>query len=262
MNLDAARCHIISQAYPIVQATIRENTITIKRDCLLQARPNQHTRRNHITKLTHKSLSRLARTVTETEQPLSSILTLSYGPTFPSDGKQVKRQLNTFLSWLRSKGLTDYVWFLEFQRRGAPHFHVLCGWDYDRTLHDQIATRWATILARDMNLSDQEKKAIVRQHKRARTYEAIREKDGAARYAIKYACKLEQKLVPILFSNVGRFWGASRSIVSQISPGQIVDITEDELRQWLADRCQDTANWLHLPEIIFIRRPGKKHTKT
>lgn len=257
MKLTEERAILISCAYPVVQARIRNNTVQIKRTCLLQARPNTNNRRSKITKLTHKSLSRLALTVTETETPLLSILTLSYGATFPSNGSQSKRHLNSFLSWLRSRGYTDYVWFLEFQDRGAPHYHLLCGWEYDKSLHRDIAHRWASILRKSLDLTEDEFKAIRRQHNRKAVYEKIRKRDGAARYAIKYACKLEQKIVPVLFSNVGRFWGASRSVKEAINPGHLIDVTETELRHWLADRCQESADWLHLPEVIYLRKRHK-----
>ena len=53
-------------------------------------------------------------------------VTLTYPDEFPKDGEEVKRHLDVFLKRLKRKypGLAG-AWKMEFQRRGAPHFHVI-----------------------------------------------------------------------------------------------------------------------------------------
>jgi hypothetical protein len=54
-----------------------------------------------------------------------SFSTLTYPNSFPSDGRVCKKHLNLLLTHLRADdpGI-KYVWFMEFQARGAPHFHL------------------------------------------------------------------------------------------------------------------------------------------
>jgi hypothetical protein len=100
------------------------------------------------------------------------------------------------------------LWFLEFQRRGAPHFHLLV-FGSGFTLFDLpsfqkwLSNSWAEIVAHPDPLEYQK-------HLSSGT--------GAARYrrehfgyALKYATKLEQKKVPFEFSDIGRFWGCWHS---------------------------------------------------
>lgn len=53
-------------------------------------------------------------------------LTLTYPDEFPHDPEVWKRQLHAFFqAWSRQYGTPKAVWVLEFQRRGAPHFHIV-----------------------------------------------------------------------------------------------------------------------------------------
>jgi len=53
-------------------------------------------------------------------------VTLTYRNTLPKDGKELQRHLNLFLTKLRRyRENFHYVWRLEFQKRGAPHFHLV-----------------------------------------------------------------------------------------------------------------------------------------
>ncbi len=53
-------------------------------------------------------------------------LTLTYPKEFPHDPLVWKRQLKTFMkAWARQYGQPRAVWVLEFQERGAPHFHIV-----------------------------------------------------------------------------------------------------------------------------------------
>lgn len=51
-------------------------------------------------------------------------LVLTYGASWPSDGHVLKRHLRALTQVLRRREYKG-VWKLEFQKRGAPHFHIL-----------------------------------------------------------------------------------------------------------------------------------------
>ena len=66
--------------------------------------------------------------------------------------KEVKKHLNAFLMWLRRRGYV-YFWCLEFQQRGAPHFHLFLGKRTGQAAGDivrlrrEIALSWYRIVA-------------------------------------------------------------------------------------------------------------------
>jgi hypothetical protein len=133
------------------------------------------------------------------------MVTLTYPGFFESDGAIVKEHLKRFLQELRrhyirshsDDGSHSSFWFLEFQSRGAPHFHIFTTWSGDK---DWTARTWYRIVGSDDN-----------RHLVAGTrVETIRAgRKGTIAYASKYAAKAEQKEVPENYDNVGRFWGVT-----------------------------------------------------
>jgi hypothetical protein len=100
------------------------------------------------------------------------------------------------------------LWFLEFQSRGAPHFHLLFfgfGFQlFDLTkFRKWLSGAWADIVAHP-DPSEYQK------HLSAGTGADWCRAEHFG-YALKYAAKLEQKLVPPEFSDIGRFWGCWNS---------------------------------------------------
>jgi len=154
-------------------------------------------KRNEVMEFSRKSRERLAFVANNTQAEFVVMVTLTYPLHFPSDGAEVKSHLNRFLTWCRRNGIVDYLWFIEFQRRGAPHFHVLVDGYLNKTA---VAEEWFAIVGSGDS-----------RHLAAGTrVEWLRSKDGGARYAAKYAYKMEQKTVPSDYRNVGRFWGHSK----------------------------------------------------
>lgn len=154
---------------------------------------------------------------------------------------------------MRDFGEFDYCWFLEFQRRGAPHIHILLTLpEPDKLGRVEFALLWANIVAPPTR-EEKEKIFLVHAHavKGKTAWEAIREKDGAKKYALKYALKTYQKDVPETFQDVGRFWGTSRNV----PPAEIrrIPITEQELREILTKLDNPVAGWPILPKIVFMR---------
>ena len=161
--------------------------------------------RGDVVKFSDKSLRRLAFVASNTSVDFDVMVTLTYPGEFPTDGKRVKANLNAWLTWLRGEfDGVSYLWFLEFQKRGAPHFHVLIanGFKVSGDIKRDVSERWYRIVG-----SGDERHLVA-----GTRVEKVREKDGARRYAVKYAQKAEQKTVPDEYRSVGRFWGHSRDV--------------------------------------------------
>lgn len=194
-------------------------------------------RRNHdppprgtIVEFSYKARQRLAFVAANTPVEFRTMVTLTYPAVFPSNGMSVCVDRQTFLKFCRREfGAPFYLWFLEFQRRGAPHIHLLLDWPLPRLRADvqavrfRVAASWYRIVG-----SGDEK------HLAAGTrVERLRSAEGGARYAVKYACKMRQKAVPKAYQNVGRFWGCSKAVIPR--PEAILRCTEDDIRATLDD---------------------------
>lgn len=175
----------------------RQDTI-IRRQVRRHHRPNEPNgrqaggNRRPITRLTRKAANNMKFKARNME-PCKVFLTLTYPGAYPTDGKLVKEHWRKMRAWLVRRGIGGF-WCLEFQLRGAPHFHVFLT---ERVDKEEVSRVWYEIVG-----SGDEK------HLRAGTrIEAIREPQALAVYAAKYACKMEQKDVPEDYQDVGRFWG-------------------------------------------------------
>lgn len=162
--------------------------------------------RSDVDGFSEASKRRLRRVASEAGDSLVSQFCLTYHLSDP-DGETVKRHLNTWLTWLRRRvpGI-KYLWVLEFQRRGVPHFHVFLSVDIhsDNKLHADMAKKWHAITC-------EEDKAHLNVHLNAKNW--IRWDMGTGSYVCKYIDKQNQKNVPDYFGWVGRFWGSSRSLM-------------------------------------------------
>jgi hypothetical protein len=155
----------------------------------------------------HQSVKRLRFACDELSWRFKSMFTLTYPDAYISDGRRVKRHLDTFIKFLKRFLLKTYghvlagLWFLEFQKRGAPHFHLFTNYVISmlefRKLAESVSEAWYRIVSSgDKN------------HLMAGTRcELLREKHAASAYAVKYAEKFYQKNVPEDYDSVGRFWG-------------------------------------------------------
>jgi hypothetical protein len=152
---------------------------------------------------------------------LAVFVTLTYPGEFPSNGRQVKSHLTTFRKrWERRYGSVEGVWKMEFQRRGAPHFHLAL------TIPDKVGLR----ITADGHLEDFSSRADVSEvrswvanawfgivasgddrHLLAGT-QVDKLADEPAAYFAGYAgstrgSKEYQHEVPEGYADCGRFWG-------------------------------------------------------
>lgn len=116
-----------------------------------------------------------------------------------------------------------------------------------------VLSSWVSLVSNELGLDSVEMAKLARQHRRKKTWEKIREADGAKRYALKYALKPDQKKVPKDFQDVGRFWGASRDVSSSVPAGIEVDITDEQLRDWLAETGNEVCNFPVIPKYVYKR---------
>lgn len=207
----------------VVSVVVYRNDVVVVREG--HAPPAGDIERGEIVEFSRKSRMRLAFIASNTPVDFRTMITLTYPKEYPSDGKQVKVHLRHFLNWIRKdRGVCEYLWCLEFQRRGAPHIHLMYDFHLGRSndvrkgFRFRCSSEWYRIVE-----SDDPK------HLAAGTRaELLRKRDGAARYAVKYAHKMKQKVVPPGYRNVGRFWGCSAGV--KPIPQQELECTEDDVR--------------------------------
>lgn len=203
--------------------------------------------RGDIKFFSNASQRRLTMAVRNTADLWDGFLTLTYPADFPTDGRAVKRHLNAFCSYLR-RNKVAYIWVLEFQKRGAPHFHFLLRGFLPKK---QVATHWADIVGS----WDRER------HIRVGTrIEGVKNPDQVGAYMSAYMNKLDQKIVPRRYAAVGRFWGSSRLLTSTLYR---LDGLRREAsrairtaRKWYAAKNQNLAGERADKKSGLIRRAG------
>ncbi|HEY8902172.1 MAG TPA: hypothetical protein VIM48_00605, partial [Chthoniobacterales bacterium] len=133
------------------------------------------------------------------------------------------RDLDVLKKWLQRRihGILG-IWFLEFQKRGAPHFHFLL--DADLRSYGETVLRRRSGKLRGHSKDTYETQAdceadvaaawfrIVgsgdEKHLRAGvSWEVLESEEAAMKYAAQHAAKPHQKVVPLEYQAVGRFWG-------------------------------------------------------
>lgn len=209
--------------------------VTVFRNDVVVRRKNG--RRNHdppprgtVVEFSYKARQRLAFVAANSPVRFRTMITLTYPGAYSQDGRTVRTNRDNFLRFCRRDfGNPHYLWFLEFQRRGAPHIHLLLDWPLPRetlrirAVRFRVAATWYRIVG-----------SGDAKHLAAGTrVERLRSPEGGARYAVKYACKMRQKVVPKEYQTVGRFWGCSKAVIPR--PEAILNCTEDDIRGLLDD---------------------------
>lgn len=208
---------------PVDRIDLYRSDVVVRRNG--QAPNTKEKTRNEITWFSKASRRRLAFVAANTMVDFTTMITLTYPGEFSTDGDKCRRDRRAFLDWLRRE--TDgceYLWFLEFQKRGAPHLHILTDQLYPRKRLEEKALRWrvSSTWYRIVGSGDSRHLAA------GCSTEKLRSARGGAFYAVKYAMKMKQKSVPRDYRNVGRFWGHSRKVKPQ--PQQTLQCTEDDIR--------------------------------
>jgi len=154
--------------------------------------------RGPITDFTRKARKRLADHLSAIDRTavryLPLFITLTYPKEYPVTCAETKRHLDTFCKWLvRRYPHAAAVWRLEYQTRGAPHFHLLV-YNVQYIHYAQIARHWAKAVGSGLAA-----------HIAAGTQvQRIRSWRGVQAYVAKYICKAGE--IPAE-ATPGRFWG-------------------------------------------------------
>jgi hypothetical protein len=190
-------------------------------------RENPPNPRASIYEFSDKSRAHLDHIACNSGHLVKSQFCLTYRNQMPMDGEACKAHLDKWLKAYRRRNPGGhYLWVLEFQKRGVPHFHVFLSIPVNRELQKKMARSWVRITEGD--------DVQYWWHCRSQNWIAWNMADG--KYMMKnYCVKIAQKEVPANFRNVGRFWGCSRSmtpIPTHYGPQEIAKLTVSNPSPW------------------------------
>lgn len=125
---------------------VYKNSVTFKRKPKTQPSKDILGNRNQIFKFSEQSKRKLQHLVQNSDVEFCSQFALTFHEQWPTDGKDLKRMFNAWLTLCRKHILNfKYVWILEFQERGAPHFHVYTNQPVSKSLRYFLALSWSRI---------------------------------------------------------------------------------------------------------------------
>ena len=156
--------------------------------------------RREITEFSRASRRRLLQllnSINKNHIKIPLFITLTYPGDYPSDPKVWKKHLAAWRRRMQRKfGRCPMIWRLEFQRRGAPHFHLLAFLDASpSSLYEFVSRSWYESCGE-----------IAPEHLSAGTrVESLRSWRGLMSYAAKYMGKPEQ--FDPGSTGIGRVWG-------------------------------------------------------
>lgn len=198
---------------------------------------------SEITGFSDKSRSRLRFAAVNAYPALISQIGLTYHDQWPTDGRECKRHLNSFLTYLRQIAPdARYLWLLEFQRRNAPHYHLFLTIPPDPVLWVKLSQAWVKITGG----SD----VALWWHGPVRGENWIPWEMNNGSYLCKYLDKEAQKSIPPGYFNFGRFWGNSIGLVPDP-----VAIPTEQLTAY--DQIDQTTGEIITGESYLIRNLGR-----
>jgi len=111
-------------------------------------------KRGPITKFTRKARARMRAFLGTIQEVIPScFVTLTYGLVYPTKVSTTKEDLSKLWRGLMKRyPKASAVWLLHFQRRGAPHFHMIVWGVEVRSLRDYVKPTWHGIVANDRAL--------------------------------------------------------------------------------------------------------------
>lgn len=145
-----------------------------------------------------RRLMRLINSIDRDRVPHPLFFTLTYPGEWPRDPRVWKKHLRAFRGRMERKyGKFPAIWRLEFQRRGAPHFHLLVFLAIPPSvLREFVSHSWYGVVASGDDAHLKAGTQVVH----------VDSWRGIRSYAAKYLGKVEQAaLDPDL--PAGRFWG-------------------------------------------------------
>lgn len=264
------KAETIEYLYPVQSVTVhRGGHLTVNRGVRFCPKSVPDRTGTYIDKLSTKSLRRLNHIMQTTKVSFGSMLTLTYPEFYPRDKEELKDGLYYIIRHIK-KYSPSYLWFLEFQKRGAPHFHILTTVTaITPHMRYDIAEKWVSHIVKQeyyyaFRRIGEFHKDVGNMYSVAihwDTWQLLKSEDGAKRYVSKYATKTYQKQIPERYQGVGRFWGCSKD-VSDIE-GVDVELTLPELMQFLDDHNHPAAEYDYLPKYLWgVAGSGEKVDKS
>lgn len=197
---------------------VYRSDVRVVRDYGPQPQPEhlKDCKRGEVQMFSPKSASRLTRVARCADPALVSQFCLTYHQRNPS-GTEAKKDLDSWLKALRrAVPGAGYLWILEFQTRGVPHFHVWLSVPFSVEMWQRLGAAWNRIAEPE---SQEHLWWHTKERWNAQTRKVERsfmnwEMNGGG-YLRKYMSKEAQKCVPPAFGWVGRFWGHSRGLVPE-----------------------------------------------
>ncbi len=241
--------------------TIQTENRAMKRR--LRDHPTSRSRRGEISVFSYGSRRRLIKVLWNNAERFKYFFTITYRQN-EQRCKITKQHLDYFLTRFRKACGSDvgFVWVLEFQKRGAVHFHIwidpFCVYEFDKwkgmrvrrqvqlrfkdSVEDLMRFKFLTYLWLKVSGQLEDEKAL----KAATDLRVISSNGFIKSYAVKYGSKLEQKQFAgtvdvstgeIIDTWVGRFWGRARCVrnVTWISSDDIQDVRT--MRRWMRSFC-------------------------
>ncbi len=168
-------------------------------------------------------------------------MVLTYHDTIPN-GEGAKKHLHAWLAALRRAcpGV-GYLWILEFQTRGAPHFHVWLTEPYSERLWKRLGRAWNRIADPESAKHLWWHSEVRLDRKKGLQQSMIPWEMKGAGYLRKYMSKEAQKCVPDGFGWVGRFWGNTRNLVP---PGIELDADSLPISTTPTDITRTVSKWV------------------
>jgi hypothetical protein len=186
-------------------------------------------KREAIYQLSDKSVRNLKFVLRNVMHLMNSISTVTYPHDFHRDGRVIKKHIDILGKRLARKGI-DLLWVMEFQARGAGHFHIFTTQPLDR---QWLAQAWYEIVGSGdekhlqagtsvQYIVDEDDPRLEPDRARYKLLKAKGNRNAkrnfisrseAISYMVAYYKKESQKEVPFGFHMPGRFWSASRGLL-------------------------------------------------
>lgn len=239
-------------------------------------------RKSKMICISKKSIRNAVEVLTNSDPELSSMIVCTYPEQYPDDGRIVKAHHKALLAAVSHKfGDISYFTAIEYQSRGAPHFHMALSLKLDdlgqvvtlkrkksgrrypafqtvKSQQDWLFNTWLEIISKPdiayngeplewSGIDDEDLEAMQKayhQYNAGFSWEVMRDKDGAKRYLVKELTGLKryQKAIPDDFKNPGRHFLYSHDMIFDPKNSITFVLDDLELRTHL-EKC----GWKFLP---------------
>lgn len=226
---------------------IFEHSITAETDCNLNPpRPKIIPKKEKITRFSKSSRRTLWKVLSRIQFKKlhhGFFITLTYHDNFPVEKEKFKADIKYYLDRLKHVfPEIRYLWKLEFQKRGAPHFHLMTFFPKYYKIEDYSIF----FLCIRKSWFDRSGCSCVSCMKRAVDIRPISSYRSASSYLGKYMAKVDDDLI---IDFPGRFWGKSADL--PIQEEILIRLTSDEFlrvrslaKRLLKSRGVISATWL------------------